>query len=149
MSTNPKNKSQDQSYEPAYAPGGGAAGNAVQTAMHRVALAQHRAALAGQQTALAALHAELVVLHAAVSAQAQHSGSVRDRVFAVLRDLGAEGEITTNATVTGLNLANDTVRHALNTEFFPGQNAGLSEEQVQDDTSVGTLILEIHDLLGQ
>jgi hypothetical protein len=76
-------------------------------------------------------------------------GTVRDRVFAVLKQLGAEGEINTIATLTGLNLANDTVRHALNSEFFPGQNAGLSEEQVKPDTSVGTLILEINDLPHQ
>lgn len=148
MPKNRTNKSQKNTKQAARASARSTAENSVHVAQHRVALAQHRAALAGQQTALAALNVELVGLHAAVHASGAQGGSVRDRVFGVLKDLGAEGDITTNATVTGLNLANDTVRHALNSEFFPGQTTGLSDEQVRDDTSVGTLILEIHELLG-
>jgi hypothetical protein len=78
----------------------------------------------------------------------RHDGSVADRVFAVLNELRPVVPVLPDRTIGALGLVADEVRAAMNDEFFPGQNKGLSEEQVTDATTVRTLTIEINDLLG-
>jgi hypothetical protein len=78
----------------------------------------------------------------------KHGGSVAQRVFAVLNDLGPTVPVLSDRTIGDLGLVSDEVRAAMNDEFFPGQTTGLSEEQVTDDITVRALTIEINTLLG-
>jgi hypothetical protein len=72
-----------------------------------------------------------------------------DTVKQELRDMGARVEPLPGRTITDLGLGPTAVRSQMNTVFFPAPKKGLSAAQVTDTTTVGTLILEIEDLLGQ
>ncbi len=66
-----------------------------------------------------------------------------------LRKMGARVEPLPGRTIKDLGLGSTAVRAQMNTVFFPPPKKGLSSGQVTDTTTVGTLILEIEDLLGQ
>lgn len=66
-----------------------------------------------------------------------------------LRKMGAQVKPLPGRTIRELGLGSTAVRSQMNTFFFPAPKRGLSSGQVTDTTTVGTLILEIEDLLGE